>query len=1349
MLLDTDIGHRLVADRIAALKLRNGLVVRIGRIDGSLYGRARLRDVRLADPDGVFLVIPAAELDWRPLAWFANRLDIRHLTAATARIERLPRLRRTGAPFRLPGFDVRLDALRIGRLHIAAGMAGPERTGSLALAADIRDRRARLSGAFATSAGDRLRIHLDAAPERDRFELGARLAAPAGGVIGGIVGAARPLAAAIDGAGRWADWRGTATLQAGGVPLVQLALANRAGAYRMTGSLALASVTRGRLQRLAGPRIAVDGHARLDARILAGRLALRSPALAVSGEGALDLARGAYDALAVRAALIEPAALFRNMRGRDVRLRAFFDGPFGTARFRYRIDAPELAFDRTGFEAVRVVGAGRLSNAPVTVPARLTARRVTGVGAVAGGILANLSVDGALQVSARAITGTGLRVRSDRLTSRAALFVDLVTGDYDVTLAGELARYLIPGLGIVDVRSELKVVPGPGRIGTRVIGRARAWVRRFDNAFLAGLAGGLPELETQLERGRDGVIRFSALRLRAPLLDLRAAGLRRRDGSFDLTASGSHARYGPVQLALDGRIERPALDIRLAHPLPALRLAEVRLELAPDATGYGYRAGGGSLLGAWTSTGALALPAGAPARLAVARLDVAGTRAAGTLVAGTGGFDGRLAVRGAGLTGAIDFDRPGQVQRIAVDLDADNARLQLRPELAIRRGALDGEFLLKPDGLVSDATLTARGLRRGTLSLAQLAVQARLRDGAGEVKAAIAGARGRAFELQMVAGIAADRVLLRADGTIDRKPLTLQAPAEFVRAGDGWRLRPARLRYAGGHLDLAGSLTPAETMVEASLAAIPLSAFDILKPDLGLDGSVTGRFGYRRAAGGLPAGSAALTIRGLSRAALLLSSQPIDLGVNAVLGDGRAGIRAVAASGGRTIGRAQARLAPVRADLDVADALLGAPLVGQLRYTGPADTLWRLSGIRQFDLSGPVAIAADVAGSLADPTIRGSLRLSGARLESATTGTVLADLTAAGRFAGSRLAVEAFTASAGTDGRVTGTGSFDFGAARGVAMDLRVDAERAVLINRDDLGATVTGPLAIRSDGFGGRISGQIVLDRSRYRLGRAAAQAVPRLAVTEVNRETDGDPAGSGTGPWLLDLQAVARNRLMVSGLGLDSEWRARFDIGGTVLEPTLLGEATLLRGGYEFAGRRFELDRGAIRFNGASPPDPVLDISALANLPGLNASIRVTGTGLKPELAFTSTPALPEDELLSRLLFGTSITNLSAPEAVQLASAVAALQSGGGLDPINQFRQAIGLDRLRVLPADPALGTGTAVAAGKYLTRRAFVEIVTDGQGYSATRVEFQITRWLSLLSSISTIGRQSANVRISRDY
>jgi translocation and assembly module TamB len=223
-----------------------------------------------------------------------------------------------------------------------------------------------------------------------------------------------------------------------------------------------------------------------------------------------------------------------------------------------------------------------------------------------------------------------------------------------------------------------------------------------------------------------------------------------------------------------------------------------------------------------------------------------------------------------------------------------------------------------------------------------------------------------------------------------------------------------------------------------------------------------------------------------------------------------------------------------------------------------------------------------------------------------------------------------------------------------------------------------------------------------------------------------------------------------MVTGLGITSEWGADLKIAGTVTEPRINGRADLLRGSYDFAGRRFDLERGTIRFVGDSPVNPVLDIVAEGGIQGLNATIRVTGRGQKPEIAFTSTPALPQDELLSRLLFGTSITNLSAPEALQLAAAVASLNNtGGGLDPINSVRSAVGLDRLRVLPADIATGQGTSLAAGKYIGRHVYVEVITDGRGYSATQVEYQITRWLSILSSISTIGRESINVRVSKDY
>jgi translocation and assembly module TamB len=362
---------------------------------------------------------------------------------------------------------------------------------------------------------------------------------------------------------------------------------------------------------------------------------------------------------------------------------------------------------------------------------------------------------------------------------------------------------------------------------------------------------------------------------------------------------------------------------------------------------------------------------------------------------------------------------------------------------------------------------------------------------------------------------------------------------------------------------------------------------------------------------------------------------------------------------------------------------------------------------------------------------------------------VVTDVATAGAFSGSRLLMRQFSGRTPGGGSISGNGTVDLSGGK-PALDLRLQASGARMLARDDIAADVTGPIVIRSDGSGGTISGSLQLQRGRFTLGRASPTAsVPRLAVRDVGVDTDEVIEPADLKPWRLDL-SLRGGELNVRGLGIDSRWTTDLKIGGTADAPRLNGTASLVRGDYEFAGRSFRLSRGTLRFRGESPPDPLLDIAAEAQVQGLDASVSVRGTGLKPEISFASTPALPQDELLSRLLFGTSITNLSAPEALQLAAAVAALQSGNSsLDPINAVRRAAGLDRLRIVPADVATGQKTAVAAGKYIGRRLFVEVITDAQGYSATRAEYQVTRWLSLLSSISTIGRTSANVRFSKDY
>ncbi len=1347
-LVDTGAGHRLVADRIAAIRTANGLRFTVGRIDGSLYSDTRIVDLRVYDGRGLVFVAPQVALDWSPWRWFANTLAIERLAIPRATLLRTPQTKpaaRTG-PI-LPDIDIRIGAVAIDRLTIAKPVLGTARRASLKGHADLRHGRAAVEIDGVVAGSDRLHLRIDAEPGRDRFAIDIAANGRADGILSRAIGARAPVALAVTGQGRWAAWRGTAIGHAGANRIVDLALTAASGRYTLSGMIAPSPIVGGKLKTLSAPKMLVAGAATFAGRRIDGSLSLRSPAIAVDARGAIDLAANAYRDVRLRARLLRPAALFPNMSGQGIDLRLMLAGAFASARFDYRLDADRLAFDKTGFEDAHITGRGRLSPAPVTLPVRIVARRVTGIGPDAGGILANLSLDGVLHVTSAMLTGDRLRLRSDKLSGLLGLQLDLRSGQYQVALQGTLGRYYIRGLGIVDVASDLHAVPGPGGKGTRIVGRGSAQMVRLDSAFLAGLTGGLPHLATDLERTPDGVLHFGHLVLTSPALRLTGNGYRRLDGSVHIEASGTQATYGPVTMVLDGQIDHPRLDLLFAHPSAALGLSAVRAHLEPTPQGFAVTATGGSRLGGFTTSGAILLPPGPGATIAIAALDVAGSRAHGDLAIVTGGFDGTLAVAGGGVSGSVVFHPVGTVQRIEAHLNAAAARFAENTTLA--RGRLDLALMFDPAGTLVDATVTGRGLRKGGFTLERFAAAARLRDGIGEVRGSIAGSRGRAFAIQSVVQVSPDRYVVAASGTLDGRPITLLTPAIVTRGGDGWTMAPTTLGFAGGEVKLGGRVGDAGLAFDAGLTRLPLAVLDIGYPGLGLAGTASGTVHYAGGAG-LPTGRVDLTIRGLSRSGLVLASRPIDVGLAAVLGADRIGLRAVMASDGRTIGRAQGQLT-LGAGTDIAARVAGAGLFAQLRYTGPADTLWRLTGIELFDLSGPVAIGADAAGRIGAPVIRGILQANGARIESATTGTVLTNVQAAGRFDGSRLVIDRLAADAGKGGRVTGTGAFDFAAPRGVGIDIALKADAAVMIARDDIGATVTGPLSFKSNGSGGTIAGDLTLDRSRYRLGQAtAASAVPQLNIREINLPGGGEEEDAPPAPWTLAIKAHAGKGLLVSGLGLSSEWSADLTIAGAPDNPAIAGRATLIRGDYAFAGREFQLQRGIIRFTGDVPANPALDIEANADATGLNATIRVTGNALKPEIGFTSTPALPQDELLSRLLFGTSIANLSAPEALHLAAAVAGLQGGGGgLNPINAVRRAAGLDRLRFLPPDPQTGQGTAIAAGKYVTRKLYAEIVTDGQGYNATQVEFQVTRWLSLLSSISTLGRQSANVRVSKDY
>ncbi len=1350
--LDSSSGHDFVKRQIEAQTPDNGLRIGIDSIDGSIYSTPKVTGLTLSDPKGVFLRVDKADIRWDPLAYFSNRLSIETLNADRAQWLRMPELIDTGKdkPI-LPEFDIMITDFNIKRLEIAPTIARQPIVAMAKGAADIRGGRARIDLDARSDKGDVVLLALDAEPDRDKFALEADLVGPAGGAISTMANVDKDLAAKVTGKGSWSKWDGSLLADYGGKRAAVLQLSARDGLFTSTGKLTNPNVLTGLPATLLADGATVNLSGQYEDQILKLEGDARNDVATMLLDGGINVSDSSFSAMRVDVRRLDISAIMPDAKARNLTGRLLLSGPISRARFDYTARADEFAIGTTGFTQVTAAGEGANFGDVLRIPVQLKAARVTGTGDIAGQVLNNLDVDGTVTIANGRVQGNNIRLRTDQIDGLVKLDANLNTRRYDVAAKGLIRDFTIDGFGQVDLNADVVIRPDAGGF-LSVGGRVLADMDRLDVAFLRDLAGGLPKLDTQIAMGRDKLFRFSDFTLTSPKFRFTGNGVRKADGTFDIKGRGRHADYGPLAMTLTGVIDRPVVELVLNRPFDAAELANVRVKLTPNVTGFAVVTSGKSMLGAFDGVGQLLLPKTGGPSVRVDRLNIAGSTASGLVRPVNGALEGQLTLIGQGMAGDILLNAEGGGQRVVGQLALANLALTYPMALTIQQGEVDMNALFVGSRSDIAATISARGVQSGGLTLGRLAAQANIVDGSGEVTASIRGTRRSGFELQANAAVSPNAVQVVAEGTYQRRPISLSGPARFIRIKNGWEVQPTQINYEGGNIVIGGQFGGKTTLFAADMENMPLQLLDLAYSDLGFLGRASGLISYQ-SDGTIPTGEVQLQIRNFSRSGLVLTADPADIAVNAKLDPDTLGLRLIVSNKGDVVGRAQAVVSGLPAVGSMTDRINAGQLRAQARYDGPIASLWRLTGMDMIDLQGDVRVGADASGSFASPTIVGSVATDNGRLESGASGTVVTDIAARGTFDGSRLVMQSITGKTANKGAIAGGGEIGFGGLGGLNLQLDFQAENALLINRDDISAQMSGPLSMRYGVDGGEIAGDVVLNRSFFRLGQAdVEESLPQLDVRELPREDDAfDIPVVRSKPWRLAVKAKAPDLLEVKGMGLSSVWSADLDIGGQLDNPRLIGRADLVRGDFDFAGKNFRLDNGVIRFAGEVPANPTLDVSASASVDGLDALIKVTGRGLSPEITFSSNPQLPQEELLSRLLFGSSITELSAPEAIQLAAAVASLQSdgSGSLDPINALREAAGLDRLRFLSADEANGQGTAIAAGKYITRNTYVEVVTDGKGYSATQIEFRITRWLSILSSISTLGRQSVSGRVSRDY
>ena len=909
------------------------------------------------------------------------------------------------------------------------------------------------------------------------------------------------------------------------------------------------------------------------------------------------------------------------------------------------------------------------------------------------------------------------------------------------------------------------------------------------------LVGSAPKLKVDVDYVKDGRVALTNLDLRAAKLGLagRATlGLdakRALNGRVTLTLPELAALEGLLKrpiagegkavVDLGGTLDRP--DVKLdadATPLSVAGQDFERVALEATAAGPTDDLGGDMTLTARTRGEELRLASAYSytpnlARLKGLRLTAPATELDGDLAYNLvrsfaeGRVEGQVGdftalrpftgqdVRG---QGRVDLRLSADAGRQKVDLNLD------APKVAGDFGDVEG---LKLDAAVNDAlgtpSIDAKAhldrFTQGDLRVDTARIDANGGLNALRVEAALKGAKGGEvpFDVETAAVVdarsAAKTVRVeRLEGSVADEPLRLQGPLTVSLPRGGYALEGLDLTFAGARL--AGD---AKLAGETLAGDLRLENFDLVKLDPYLERPVRGRLEADVKLDGSPsAPDIALNLDGRQikldeRAFAEVPPATIDL-------EGRYDQEQF--TGNLTIAgtfddplRAEVRLPldlslqPFAFDLPQ-DRQIGGGVTGKM-------ALARLVQITQLDgqqAKGVLDIDLSLDGTYARPLANGAVRVDNGAFSDANSGVRLDNIVLDVEARGRTVEIATLRAQGPGNGTVTGGGRIEMAPERNFPFDFTLNSNNARLLDNDLGVAVVTSDLSIDGDARAAKLAGTVNIDQADLQIPSGGVTDPPELdVVVRRNGELVPQPkpeAGAAAGPpfnLALDVKVNAPERIFVRGRGLSSEWGGNLTIDGQAAAPEIVGSIDFRRGFLDFLGERFTITEGSVGFTGDTPPTPQVKLVAEAERDGFTAIVRVTGPATEPEVKLTSEPELPQDQVLSRLLFDQDVSDITPAQGLKLAAAVRELQ-GGGPGLLDKFRGSLGLDTLDI----GGEGDQSAVSAGKYIADDVYLE-VEQGLATNTTRarVEVDLGRGFDATSEVGSDGNSGAGINWSLDY
>ncbi|MEM9939471.1 MAG: translocation/assembly module TamB domain-containing protein [Pseudomonadota bacterium] len=1304
VLVQTPMVHTWVEARVEALSV-SGQAIEIDGLRGDLLGDFSVAEVRVRDADGVWLDARDVKLDWAPLYLLGGGLRVKAIELETLSVSRRPVLVSGDSADRDSGgswlSDYAVRTFGIADLTIGEPVFGESLRGVLngGIKTDIRTGLLEVVLTPETASRDRVDARLSwggAVPFSGEIDASG----PEGGLIAGLLGAEQPgrIDIRLEANGDPADWRADGGVRLGDVSYVTLS-AERSRQDISADFVADLSAF-GTLAPLSD-RFGTEVTGRLTgSRSEPGRLTVVTSTARLEASAPLDMRTLRPDLTQVAVALDSDTPALIDVEGLTYdRLTVQGNvGRLGPAfQFVGYVESEGLSI--AGAEAAMETYLGARPRVDLDLAYDTEAAELQIYGAQLAARAGAATLSGQTDLAARALSFEGVITPSadlDFIPDRASVapvnwtarregggaLELLASGEVDLGLGAET-----PWLsGPLSVQSDLVLEP-TGALRVRGIDvQSEAVSAQAAGQYLAG------EVEARIDLTAGPA---SMARLEVGGMDVGA------DLSGSIHDLGIEVTARPQGLVVDTyAFEQPVIRFagrREAGELMGRFSAEAEMEEAAfdfqaevtqQADMWRISNISGDLLGLVVAGEVSGQGAALPALSA--NLDVRGRS---VLLPQVGGVEGNIQLTGE--TAAVDLRAEtvavGSVVLDAVDLTANGSRAEIE-------GALS---------LVGSAELGARTVPIRTRSDYTLKTLERLLE-------------------------------LTLEGEIDEVPLRSIAPITLQQT-EGATALLAELALLGGALNVDARQTEAGLEFGARLRDLSVTDLASLAGRETLSGRVNGDINLR-GAGETLAGSAEVSLSELAQEGNDLSATSILVQAD-LTGDMARLTTDISSAENEITLNANAEL-PVLASY-VPFELAPQP-DGALRFdmdgSGRIEALWALVGPADMRFEGQFDITAEANGPLDQLRPRGDIMLTDAVFEDGLVGLRLKEIDVDASVTPDGVRVNAVTASGGRSGTVSGAGVYAFDGNGDV--DLTLDKLNA--LQRSDAVATVSGELSVRRENRTAQVTGDLTFDRAEINLDRLPHGGFTTLDIRWPQRGEE-EVAAEPTLPIFFDIGLQADRRIFVTGQSLSTEWGIGAQVTGSARAPELSGSARIVRGDIDVVGQEFRFVDSFVRFNGP-PPDAILSMRAEQEAADLLAYFAVTGTIAEPEFSLGSDPALPDDEVLSRVLFGVSPSQLSGLQAAQLAAAVARLTGSGGPDVVGSLEDALDVDRLDFGVAED----GTAsVGAGKYVAEDVYVEVRTGTRGDPGLGIEWTPRRNVEIGAELGSEAAPRFTIQWKRDF